>query len=158
MAQNDRGGLPAQERHEHARVIDRRPGGHVTPDPPVPSVPSAERMTRSTRCCSSPVRSSNAGSGAGLISAAAASAEAFSASSGVNTADAVSSAAICAMAAAIMYADTSSPAVSACALIALWIAGSVEIENRVFATPYSNTPCYGLKLSAMRVVPHFLLS
>jgi len=37
------------------------------------------------------------------------------------------------MTAVTMYADTSSPAASACALIALWIAGSVEIENRVFA-------------------------
>jgi hypothetical protein len=46
------------------------------------------------------------------------------------------------MAAATMYADTSSPVASACALIALWIAGSVDIENRVFATPYGNTPCY----------------
>jgi hypothetical protein len=54
---------------------------------------------------------------------------------GANTADAVSSAAICATAAATMYADTSMPAASACALIALWIAGSVEIENRVFAMP-----------------------
>ena len=42
-----------------------------------------------------------------------------------------------------MYADTSRPAASACALIALWIAGSVEIENRVFAMTYGNTPYYG---------------
>jgi hypothetical protein len=33
-----------------------------------------------------------------------------------------------------------------------------ELTDRVFATPYGNTPCYGLKLSAMRVIPHFLLS
>ena len=84
------------------------------------------------------------GQGLGIIPAAPSRAESFSASSGANTADAASSAVICAMAAATIYADTSMPAASACALIAPWTAGSVEIENRMFAMPKCNTQCYGL--------------
>ena len=126
--------LASQQRHEHPGVVDDGAGDHATP---ASSDPSALPRTRRTRTCSCAVRAANEGRSASGISAASARAAWLRASSAAKADVAASSRAICATAAAIMYADTSMPAASACVLIAAWTSEAVDMVNRIFGIPLS---------------------